>query len=122
MCFLAAQNPCFDVNRDRGFSDPNQIGVDGNHVADEHWFAKIHRLDRHRDRARFCHLGREDSAADIHPAEQPAAENVAVLVGVGWHRHRADRQVAAGLVFRIQWGVNGLAVGHGGAPDKNRII
>jgi hypothetical protein len=35
MCFLAAQNPGFDVDRDRGFSDPNQIGVDGNHVADD---------------------------------------------------------------------------------------
>jgi hypothetical protein len=45
-----------------------------NHVANEHRFAKIHRLDRDRDGTRFRYLGREDSATDIHLTEQPAAK------------------------------------------------
>src|SRR5258708_1379902 len=33
--FLAAQYPGLEVDRDRGLADPRQVGVDGNHVADE---------------------------------------------------------------------------------------
>src|SRR6476646_766306 len=82
ICFLATQHPGLEVDGDRGPTDPNQIGVNRDHVTDEYRLAKTHGFDRYRDRTRFCNLGREDSAADIHLAEQPAAKNIAVLVGV----------------------------------------
>jgi hypothetical protein len=49
---------------------------------------------------------------DIHLAEQPAAENIAVLVGVRGHRLGADRQIAARLGLRVGRRVNGWRVRH----------
>ena len=38
----------------------------------------------------FRELGEEDTAADVHLAQQPAAENVTILIGVGGHRDDPD--------------------------------
>src|SRR3954454_4778325 len=82
-----------------------------NQVTDKHRFAKIHRLDCNRDRARFCDLGCEDAAADVHLDEQPTAENVTVRVGVSRHGQRADAEVPTRLCFRIRRRVH-MGVAH----------
>src|ERR1700722_5705569 len=112
MHLLAAQHPGLEMDRNRSLADPDQIGVHGNQIADENRLAEIHRVDSDGHRARFYGLGCKDSAADIHLAEQPAAENIAVLVGVGRHRQRADAEIAAWLDFRGRRGVSGCRVGH----------
>src|SRR5260221_100827 len=80
MHLLAAQHPGLEMDGNRGLADPDQIGVNRDYVADEHRFAKIHRIDCDRHRPGLRDLGRKDAAADIHLAEQPAAENVAVRI------------------------------------------
>ena len=85
------------MNRDRRAPDPHQIGVDRNEIADIDGFAKVHRLDRNGHGAGFRDLGSEHAAADIHLAQQPAAEDVAIGVGIGRHRQGADAEIAARL-------------------------
>src|ERR1700722_10291536 len=118
MHLLAAHDPGLDADGDRGLADPHQTGVHGNQIADEHGFSKVHRLDRHRHGARFRGLRGKDAAADIHLAEQPAAENIAILVGIGRHRQRAGTEIAARLDLRVRRSVNGWGVGHVGYPVK----
>jgi hypothetical protein len=96
---LTAQRPGLEMDRDRGPADPNQIGMHRDEVADIDGLAKIHRIDRDRDGARIRDLGSKHTAADIHLAEQPAAKDVAIGVGVGRHRQRADAEIAARLGF-----------------------
>ena len=49
---------------------------------------------------RPCDFRGEDAAGDVHLAEHPAAEDIAVLIGVGRHRQRADGKLAARFVRR----------------------
>ena len=109
--FPAAQHPGLEMHRHRGLADPDKIGMHGNEIADIDGLAEIHRLDRNRHGARFGEFGREDAAADVHLAKQPATENIAILVGIGRHRQRANTEIAAGFGFANGRGVNGL-VGH----------
>jgi len=112
------------VDGDRGSADPDQRGVHGDEIADINRLAEIHGFDRHRDGAGFRDLGGENAAADIHLAEQPAAEDIAVLVGVGGHRQRADTEIANRLRLGIQRRVIGLGIGHGFRPRRrsNEVI
>jgi hypothetical protein len=87
------------MDRDRGAPDPHQIGVDGHEIPHIDGFAEIHRFNRDRHRARLGDLGSEHAAADIHLAQQPATENVAIGVGVRRHRQRADAEIATRLGF-----------------------
>jgi len=109
---LAAQHPGLEMDRDRRLADLDKIGMHGNEIADKHGFAEIHRIDGNRHRARFRNLGGKDAAADVHLAEQPAAKDVAVLIGVGRHRQRPGTEVALRRGFHDRRGVNGLRVGH----------
>jgi len=65
----------------------------------------------------FRDLGGENAAADCPSGEQPAAENIAVLVGVGRIASVRIDKIAAGLGFGSGRGVNGLGVGHEGRPS-----
>src|SRR5690348_13428224 len=82
LCLLPPDHPGFEMHGDRRTTHAHQTAVHGYEVADIDGLAKIHRVDRYRDVARLGDLGREYAAADIHLAEQPAAENVTVLIGV----------------------------------------
>ena len=50
-------------------------------------------------------------AGEVHLAEQPAAENVAVRIGVGRHGDGADRRVGVGRHFGLGRLCGGI--GHG---------
>jgi hypothetical protein len=79
--------PSLDANRHRGASGPHQLAVAADLVADIDRLVKHHRVDGHRGAPAARSLHRQIAAGEIHLGQQPAAENVAVRVGVGRHRH-----------------------------------
>src|SRR6266852_3482854 len=71
-----------DGDGDRGVPDPHQVGVEGKHVADLHRLLEdelFHGDGRHAAARR---APGEDAAGDVDVRHDPAAEDVAVLVGV----------------------------------------
>src|SRR6266850_2225878 len=86
-----------DVDRDRSGAHAHDFAVDGKHVADEDGLLELERVDRDGGDAAARVARREHAARDIDLRHDPAAENVAVLVGVGRHRHHAQHRL---LVFR----------------------
>ena len=89
-----APGPGLDRDAHRGPTDALDPRVDAEHVADLDGADERHAVDRHRDDAapRPVHAG--DAARDVHLRHDPAAEDVAVGVGVGRHGDGPHRQVA----------------------------
>jgi len=50
--------------------------------------------------SRLRNVTRQGAAGDVHLGHQPAAEDVAVRVGVGRHRQDPDRRIAGRLQGR----------------------
>ena len=70
-------------------------GVDGKHISNLDRADECHRLNGDRDDAPLSLLGRANAPSLIHLADHPAAENIAVGVGVARHSDQANRQFAA---------------------------
>src|SRR5437762_2053956 len=91
-----------DADSDRGVPDPHQVGIEGKHVADLHRLLEdelFHGDGRHAAARR---APGENAAGDVDVRHDPAAEDIAVLVGVGGHRHDAQRrQLVLGEPVRL---------------------
>ena len=87
--------PGLDVNLHRGAADALHIGEHLQHVADPHRLQERHRIDRHGDdtAARPLHPG--DAAGLVHPRHHPAAEDIAIGIGVRRHGDHPHGQRAA---------------------------
>src|SRR5579883_1574975 len=94
---VAADRPGLDAHGDRGPPDADEVGVDAHHVADIDRLLEGHGVDRDGGDPALGDAVGEDAARDVHLAEHPAAEDVAVLIGVGGHRKRANREFAPRL-------------------------
>lgn len=81
----------------RGVADAVEARVAGDGVADLDGGDEAHGVDRDRDDAAAGVRAGEDGAAEVHLRDEPAAEEVAVGVGVGGHRDRADHDFALRL-------------------------
>src|SRR5262249_39450278 len=91
----APDHPRLDMNADRGVADTNHFGVDANDIADINRLLEAHGVDGDGYRAALGDFVSEDAAGDVHLAEQPPAENIAVLIRVAGHCQHADRSLAA---------------------------
>jgi len=84
--------------------DSDEGGVAAHLIADEHRLVEHHGVDRHGRVSPSPALRRQTASGEIHLGEQPSAEDVAVWVGVGWHRddahQRQGRRKPRGLVSR----------------------
>src|SRR6185437_16693428 len=92
---LEAPRPGLDVNLHRGAADTFHDRVDLEHIADAHRADELHRLDRDGDDAAAGALDAGDAAGLVHARHHPAAEDVAIGVGVGRHRADAHGELAA---------------------------
>src|SRR5688572_14078844 len=83
---LAAGND-LDPDRDRGAADPLDPREDRDDVVQQDRGDELHRLDRDRgDRSVGLARG-DDAGGDVHLAEHPAPEDVAVRIDVARPRH-----------------------------------
>src|SRR5687768_2026966 len=78
------------LDGDRGVADALDVDVEGEHVADLHRLLEHELLHRDGGDAAAREARRERAAGDVDLRHDPAAEDVAVLVGVGRHRHHAE--------------------------------
>src|SRR5262249_39421322 len=119
---LAPDHPGLEMHRDRGAAEAHELGVHGDEVADIDRLPEIDRVDRNRHVAGLGDLGGIHAAADVHLAQKPAAENIAVLVGVGRHGQRAGAEIADRLGFvdrrRMDLRVGHLNVSQPGSAAK----
>ena len=92
-----APRPGLDMNLHRRPPDVIDRRVHAQHVADLDRADEGHRVDGDRDDASLRLLHRRDSAGLVHLAQHPAAEDVAVGVGVARHGDQANRQFAPRL-------------------------
>ena len=115
MLRLETLRPGLDMDLHRGAPDALDLGVDLQHVADTHRLDEGHPLDHDRHHAALRAFDARDAAGLVHVRHHPAAEDVAVCVGVGRHRDRAYRKGAARLGL---FAPTGLARGfcHGALP------
>lgn len=88
--------PGLNVDFHRRAADALDLGVDLEHVADPHRPNECHRIDCDGDDAAFRALDTGNAPGLVHPRQHPAAENIAVGVGVGGHGGDADGELAAG--------------------------
>src|SRR5262245_21870835 len=79
-----------DRHGDRGGADALDVDVERDHVADLHRLLEDEFLDRHRGDAAAGDAVCDGAAGDVDHRHDPTAEDVAVLVGVGRHRHDAQ--------------------------------
>jgi hypothetical protein len=98
---LEALRPGLDVDLHRGAPDALHFGIDLEHVADAHRLDEGHRLDHdcHDTALRALHAC--DAAGLVHVRHHPAAEDVAVGIGVGRHRDGAHGEFAARPVMCV---------------------
>jgi len=82
----------------RGPPDLLDAGVDAQHVANLDRSDKGHGLDGDGHDASLRALHGGDAAGLVHLAQHPAAENVAIGVGVGGHGDEANGKIAMRLV------------------------
>ena len=94
---MEAARPGLDVDFHRGASDAIDRGVDAQHVADLDRPDEGHRLDGDRHHPSLSAFDRGDAAGLVHLDEHPAAEDVAVGVGVGGHGGQANGEFAVRL-------------------------
>src|SRR2546428_5894487 len=81
-----------DADGDRGVPDPHQVGIEGKHVADLHRMLEDELFLGDGRNAAARRAPGENAAGDVYVRHDPAAEDIAVLVGVGGHRHDAQRR------------------------------
>ena len=84
-----------DGHGDRGAADALDVDVEGKQVADLHRLLEDELLDRHGGDAAARQAPGNGAAGDVDLRHDPAAEDVAVLVRVGRHRHDAQRRQLA---------------------------
>src|SRR3954462_13056796 len=84
-----------DRHGDRGGADALELDVERQHVADLHRLLEYELLHRDGGDAAARDAAGDGAAGDVHLRHDPAAEYVAVLVGVGRHRHDAQRGLLA---------------------------
>ena len=95
---------------DRGAADPLDPGIDRDQVVQQDRRDEGHRLDRHGCRRPLRGAAGDDAAGDVHLAQHPAAEDMAVGVDIGGARNDAQDWVARAV---------GLIV-HSSCPDRFR--
>src|SRR6185437_6485398 len=83
-------NPAFDLDRNRRIADPLDIAETTHLVTDHDWAVKFHPGYRDCDDPAASAPRRYRGAGKIHLAEQPAAKDIAVRIGIGRHRNRAQ--------------------------------
>ena len=76
----------------------DHFGIEAHHVADQHRLLEHERIHRDRRDASARASRRGYGARDVHLRHHPAAEDIAVLVGVRRHRHHAQRGLLVGQV------------------------
>ena len=81
-----------DANRDRRAPDALDFGIDADHVAQVNRLDELHLVDRDRRDRSAGAARRDDARGDIHLAQHPAAEDMAVGV-----------DVAPALARRAKW-------------------
>src|SRR5687768_2616964 len=96
---VAAGND-FDADDHRSAADALDLRIDGDDVAQVDRSDELHAFDRHRRYRALGSPGSGDAAGDVHLAEHPAAEDVAVGVDVAWPGYDAEDRFA-GLVSQL---------------------
>src|SRR4051794_940974 len=91
-----ATHPGLDTDGDRGAADPRHRGVAAHLVADIDRPVEGHAGHRDGGDAALGTLRGDAAAGEIHLGEQPAAEDIAVRIGVARHRDGAQRRLAGG--------------------------
>src|SRR4051794_36193897 len=86
----SSPHPAFGLYRDRRVADLFDVAKASDLVADHDWAMKIHRGDRDSHHASEGASRGNDRSGKIHLAQQPAAEDVAVRIGVRWHGNSAE--------------------------------
>ncbi len=84
----------FDPDRHAGPPDPLDVGVDADQVAQLDRRDEFHPLDRHGRDGTLRPSRRDDAGGNIHLAQHPAAEDVAVGVDVARTRRHAQGRLA----------------------------
>jgi hypothetical protein len=101
-----------DVDRDRRRADPLDAGIEAQQIGDRDRLLEDELVDGDRRDPPLRDPGRKDGAGDVDLRHDPAAEDVAVAVGVGGHRHHAhDELVIALQLQRSDAGDQGGRVG-----------
>src|SRR5690606_23011130 len=103
---LVARRDHLDANAHRRAATPFKMRIDRDDVAQQDWRNELHRLDRHGRRRTLGDSRGDDAACDIHLAQHPAAEDMAIAVDVG--RRRDDTQYRVRALGQIM-----DAVSHG---------
>ena len=83
------------MQHDRCCSDPFDIAIDTDNIANIHRTQESHGIHGHRGDTPFGNLTGQNTAGDIHLRHQPTAENIPAGVGVGGHRKRSGTQITA---------------------------
>ena len=97
-------NPNLNVNLHRSVADFNQFAVAGDDIADRNGAVEDDFIGRYGGGTAAGGFVGKDAAGNIHLRHQPAAENIAVGIGIGRHGHRAQQQAA--LRFGALFGVH----------------
>jgi len=99
------------------------FGVEGEQVADLHRLLELEGIHRHRGHAAARMARGEDAAGDIDLRHDPAAENVAVVVGVGGHgQDPQHRFLAFGEFHWFSHGVEYYAEYSSRSSELARVI
>src|SRR5690606_6864747 len=97
-----ARNDGGQLDGDRGASDPLDLAIDADDIANLDRLVKCHRLHGHRHHPSLRSPRCEDPAGDIHLGQHPTAKDVPAVVTVAWHRGRPDDGVTE-LGFHDLW-------------------
>src|SRR3546814_8089098 len=107
--------PGLDGDGDRRRADPHDVAIAAQHVANGDRPDEGHRLDADGDHAAAGAAGGGEAAGDVHLAEHPAAEDIAVRIGVRRHGGGAGVHLAARLALRV------AVAGGGQAGESTRL-
>ena len=87
-------DPDLKIDGDRGGADAQDSAITADYIADVHRFYEDDGFGGDGNDAATSNLPGEDAAGDIHLRHDPAAENVAVRVGVGGHGQSSENKLA----------------------------
>ena len=99
------------INGNRRSADAYDIGVKTDQITDEDRLFELERVHRHRHHSALGAPCGRDTAGDIDMGHDPAAEDIALAIGVGRHRDHAYRWL---VVFKK------IFVGHFFGPCGNQ--